>query len=497
MELPLRRDTRATLLMVLVACALVAPTSAVAAVPVIGGALQTYGVAPFDNSSPRQLPQLRLDLHVEQSIARRFHWRFSLIGLWGGPREDPSGPGVIDLGHSYQNVSPSLEFDEAYVDYFGEQLDLRVGKQRFAWGRLDGVQPNDQLNPRRYDDPFLLDESDSKVAVPAFAASYFFPPAWRSHLPEESRLTLVWEPIAVPWLFPLDEERWFPPVAASLGDFTVPATDGLPCPCQVHVDSRLRSSSPPARRFDNGNLGFRVSARSGPLDWALVYFDGFDPTPNFDVPIRLDVKMGDLATPVPVTAFTELRPSYQRYRAIGADGALPLGAATIRAEAAWKFRRPYSFALKELKDDVLDEVARDPNGRLVHGEAVTFPAFVERDAVEWGIGADYLIGGFLPLVELYQVILLHNDRKLLIDDVDTRLSANVRKLWMADRLEGQILAIWGIESGYELVRTQLTYALNDHLQLRGGILAIWGSRNSLIGEFKRNSEAFARIRLSF
>lgn len=480
----------------LLSCAAAIERPALAAPPVVGGFLEGYGVARFDNSSPRQRPEARIELYAEQSFWRRFHWRVSLVGAWGGTREDVVGPGFINLTHSYQNVDPSLELDEAYLDYLGENIDLRLGKQRFAWGRLDGIQPNDQLNPRRYYDPLILDEADQKIAVPALEASYFFPESWRAHLPDESRLTLVWEPIDVPWQFPLDQERWFPPVAKSPNQVAVGSLPDTPCPCLIHVDNQLRSSSPPARRFDNGNLGVRISGRARELDWALVYFDGYDTAPNFDVPVKLDLTRDDPTTRTfEATALTELRPSYQRTRALGADGAIPFGAATVRAEAAWKFRRPYPFAVSQITNQILDDP--DARRRLLAGETLDFPAFVERDAVEWGIGADYLVHGFLPLVELYQVLLLHNDRDLLVKNVDTRLSANLRKLWMADRLESQILAVWGIESGYELVRAQLTYAMTDHVQLRAGILGVWGSRNSLIGEFNRNSEAFARVRYSF
>jgi hypothetical protein len=107
------------------------------------------------------------------------------------------------------------------------------------------------------------------------------------------------------------------------------------------------------------------------------------------------------------------------------------------------------------------------------------------------------VSGFIPLVELFQVILLHNDQPLLIRDVDTRLTLNLRKSWLADELEGQLLFVWGIEAGYELARLQMSYALSDAIQLRVGLLGIQGDRNSLIGQFNQNSEAFFRVRYSF
>jgi Protein of unknown function (DUF1302) len=459
------------------------------------GRIEGYGIVRFDQSSPRQLPLARLDLAAEQRVVPRWRWRLSVIGLAGGPPEDPSA-GVFDLGHTFQNLSPSLEFDDAYVDYAGDEIGLRAGKQKFFWGRLDGIQPNDLLNPSQYEDPFLTDERDAKIAVPAISATWLFPRAWRERLPDESRFTLAWVPFAVPWRYPLDDERWFAPSARARDQLSVAALPNTPCPCDVTVEQQLANSPAPARQLDNGNLGVRFSGRFGSTDFALVYFDGYDPAPNFSVPIRL---VGD---PVPppgepftTTAQTQLRPAYRRFRSIGADAATPLGPFTIRAEAAWRFRRPYPFAVEELTRQILDNPVL--LGKLLSGETIDLASFAERDAVEWGIGADTVVDGFTPLLEIYQIILLHNDQNLLVRNVDTRVTARLSRRWMADRLEGELIGLWGIEAGYELLRAEASYDVADGLQVVAGVLGVWGDRNSIVGQYKRNGEAFAKIRYTF
>lgn len=466
-----------------------------ASTPRVGGRLEAYGVARFDNSSPSQAPQARLDLWAEQRLSKRLRWRFSTIGLWGGPPRGASA-GVFNVDETFQNFSPSLELDDAYLNYIGDAIDLRVGKQKLFWGRLDGIQPNDLLNPRQYEDPLLTDEKDAKLAVPALAVTYLFPAAWRSRLPEESRLTVVWEPIDVPWRFPLTRERWFAPAARPAPSLQAGALPDTPCPCDVTVTQQVQNSPAPGRTIGKGNLGIRLSGRSGEADWAVVFFEGFDPTPNFSVPIRV-VPSPTQSRPgvLEATAETRLRPAYRRFQSLGADGAMPIGAFTARAEAAWRFRRPYAIPVDQLTSRIL----ADPSlvRRLAAGETVELPAFAERDAVEWGAGVDTIVEGFVPLLELYQVIVLHNDQRLLIRDVDTRLTLNLRRRWMADRLESQLLGAWGIESGYELLRAQLTYDILDGLQAVAGVLGVWGARNSLVGQYKRNSEAFARLRYTF
>jgi hypothetical protein len=450
-----------------------------AAPPRLAGAIDGLTILPLDRGSQRQRPQLRLWLSAEQSLGA-VRWRLATYGSWGGTIEDASGAGLVDFGHAFQNVSPSLELDDAWVEWRGESVDVRVGNQKFAWGRLDAFQPNDLLNPKRYYDPFLVDGVEAKIAVPAVAASYYAPSGATAPLADELRATVVWVPIAVPWRFPLPGERWFPPVA-------MPPREILTLP----VTQQAVNAPPPARRLENGTVAVRVGARSGGVDWAVSYFEGFDPEPAFDVPIRLE---GSRAEP-PVTVATELRPAFQRLRAAGAEAAFALGGATVRAEVAGKIGRAVPISVAEVGREVL----ADPQALvdLSEGKTITRAAFARRDLVEWGVGVDYLIDGYLPLLEVHQTLVLANDRKLLVPDVDTRLVASVRKRYLADRLGLEATVLWGIEAGYELVRVEAAYTVLDAVEVRAGVLGIWGSRNSLVGEFARNGEAYLGLRYAF
>src|SRR5690606_4440096 len=147
--------------------------------------------------------------------------------------------------------------------------------------------------------------------------------------------------------------------------------------------------------------------------WSAVFYDGYDPAASFTVPISLTID-GASDGVLHGTASTRLRPAYLRFQSLGVDASTVFGGLTTRFEAAWRFRRPYPRDVRRLSDDVLE----NPKAieALLAGETVNVDAFARRDAVEWGIGADYLIDGWLPLIELYQIILLHNDTPLLIRD---------------------------------------------------------------------------------
>jgi hypothetical protein len=463
--------------------------------PRIGGRLEGYGIIAFDSRSPDQNPLARLDLYAEQRVTRRISWRLALTGRVGGPPEHTSGAGVFGLDRTFQNFSPSLEYGEAYFDYSGDDFDLRAGMQKFFWGRLDSIQPNDLLSPREAEDPFLTDAADAKIAVPAISGSYYPPVAdgiedWLS----EPRITLVWEPIAVPWRFPLLTERWYPPAGVADPLLEVPAQPGLPCPCQISVTQETSNSPAPARRFDNGNVGLQLSGRSASVDWSVIFFDGYDPAPAFVVPIRLELEPDPVLGAIG-TASTQLRPAYERFQAIGADFAFAADAFTVRGEANWRFRRPYPMDLTDVADRVIADPAKVQ--ALLQGDTVVEPSFVKRDSLAWGLGVDTLVAGYLPILEVYQLVLLNNDQPLLVKNVDTRLIANVSRRFLRDRIEAEVSAIWGIESGYELVRALATFDLTDDIELRAGVLGIWGRDQSLIGQFNRNSELFGGVRYRF
>ncbi|MFO1395226.1 MAG: hypothetical protein U1F09_15860, partial [Steroidobacteraceae bacterium] len=88
-----------------------------AALPTIGGRVEGYGIVRFDQSSPRQRPLARIDLFAEQKVTSELRWKLATTGRWGGTIENASGGGLIDFGHSFQNIDPSLQLDEAWVEW--------------------------------------------------------------------------------------------------------------------------------------------------------------------------------------------------------------------------------------------------------------------------------------------------------------------------------------------------------------------------------------------
>src|SRR2546430_2452969 len=197
-------------------------------------------------------PQALLDLRLDGTATRSLRGHLELRERFGGPFEGGPGAGVYDWSHVYQNRSPSTEVSEAFADVHLRRADLRVGVQKIAWGKLDGIPPTDLVNPRDYHDPLIEDFEERKIGIPAVNATYYLPDVARLAL-TGLRATLVWVPIAVPPRLALLDERWFPssirPPAHVAVSRSALAPAGLPSATALVLPVMLRPENhrPPRR----------------------------------------------------------------------------------------------------------------------------------------------------------------------------------------------------------------------------------------------------------
>ena len=255
------------------------------------------------------------------------------------------------------------------------------------------------------------------------------------YLPELPRLalsgvraTLLWVPIAVPPRLALIEERWFPSAvapgekfvvsAASLRKFGIPATDDLDVPVALHTLNHH-----PPHGLSDGGFGARLGGTWHETDWDLYHYTGPETGPDVDL---RSTAMLLSANPLRITSRAVLRQAHDTMHMTGADMATALGGFTVRAEAAWFDDHTYLRPASDLAADiplkqVLKELATSPN----HTARVPLaPLFPSLDSVEWGVGADYLVHGWVPLLQVTQIVLLEPGPRLLIADRETGFTAS-------------------------------------------------------------------------
>lgn len=169
----------------------------------------------------------------------------------------------------------SLGVDEAYVDYYGKYLDLRVGKQRINWGTAMQVNPTSVLNPMNVNDPL-----GPKLPVYAVNLDYYLGHTWK--------LTGVYLP------------------------FFRPAVEQIPGNPLIEVTK-------PPTTFENGEFAIKLAAMGlAGTDFSLSYFRGKEDLPS------LFMELNQLP-----------KAQYRDVQIIGADLATTIGDVGLWAEGTY------------------------------------------------------------------------------------------------------------------------------------------------------------------
>jgi hypothetical protein len=480
------------------------------------GYLDGLAVVP-SVGGPRERPQGLASVSFAAELSKRLRGHLTLRSAIGGPFEG-GDPGAYNFVQAFQNHPFYLEVNEAYGELHLEQADVLFGIQKVAWGKLDGIPPTDVVNPRDYHDPLVRDFEEAKIGIPMLQGTWYAPDLPRFGL-SGLRATLLYMPIASPSRLPLTEERWFPPTVTPssqvvlphnrtqrLIDQTLGADVVIPSDVVVPVSFQTRNRTPP-QGFEDGGVGLRFGGAWRGMDWDLYHYTGPDTGPNADLTAQLLLKRFTLD---PVTRRLDLNlrgnavltQAHDVMHMTGADWAMTVGGAAIRAEVAFFQNHVYPRVASDLIAPAaisqlpLAKITRE----LLKQRRAPIPLpdlFPALDSVEWGVGADYPFRGFIPLLQVQQTVIMGSAPRLLISNPETRFAVSVRRLFLQERAEVEVRALYALDRGDWFLFPRVSYRLGDNFRFRFGYLAIGGSRNSLFGQFGNNDEVVMQARYSF
>ncbi len=179
----------------------------------------------------------------------------------------------------------SFDLEEYYAEFNFSSFDLKIGKQIFSWGKADGFNPTDNLNPRDYIDLFVEEE---KIGVPAINLLYYW---------NDFTFDLVFIPTYTPTRLPLINSRH---------SFLDPETPFV-----------VNGRELPADTLSSSQTAIRILRHISGWDLSVSYYDGYD----------------DLTLAI-VDVDQSLTPTYNRIRVIGGDFATTFGGLGVHGEAA-------------------------------------------------------------------------------------------------------------------------------------------------------------------
>lgn len=341
--------------------------------------------------------------------------------------------------------------DEAYVDLFFGDFDIRVGKQIYAWGRADGINPTDNLTVWDYSD--VLDTDDEQIGQVSIRTDYYFGP-WT--------LEGVLVPSFTPSVLPRGDSRWFPPLPG-----------GAPDPALPGGARTITFADPllPDEGLESFQYALKLTGSGGGWDYSVSWFDGFNDLPALRV-------IGPVSSPSAAAGMI-VEQSYHRRRTIGADFATAIGKLGAHGEAAYYITEDWRG---------LDPAIDDPYLQFV-------------------LGGDYTIRDLLPDKDLF--LLLEWVQEVQVPDRNgtyrlTDLNHLFRKslfaradLGLGEFAKLTLEGVANFATDDWWLRPGFWWSAADALEIVGRVDLLYGPDDSFFGLFRDNRRAQVRVKYSF
>jgi hypothetical protein len=386
------------------------------------------------------------DLDAENHLGAGMIWMKSTRPL--SDRMSFLAEGWVALRGPLGDSDATGELREAFVDTRFGRFDLRVGRQIFAWGRADGVNPTDNLTG---EDLTLLapDDDDRRLGTTAVRASYYLGDVSVSGL----------------WLPEFRGHR-----------FPLPA----PPPGMDFVRE--------VREWPGDQWAVRVEQTGRAVDWAVSYFDGRDLFPDLGPDDPADARDAGQTRGV-----AGVRLSHHRVRVAGADMAANVGRFALRAEAAYVDTEDPTGA---------DPFTKNPFVFVVVGGDRTFREhfnlnvqYLYRFVVDYQPAPLFERASASPLhsaVALQQSVLNSQAKR-----VQHGMSFRAAHKWLHETLEAECAAAAFFGPRGLNIRPKISYVMTDHWKVLVGAEVYRGESSSVFGLLRPNTAAYLEARWSF
>lgn len=255
----------------------------------------------------------------------------------------------------------ALKLKEAYIDWKGEMLALRVGRQVVSWGKADDIQITDIICPKDESNFVAGDYNESRLGIDAVRLSL---------LTEKMQFDAFFIPFFTPSILPLAKGN--PLKAIMLPD----RVDGI----TINTPQSYRDLEHPSKHISNSEYAFRASAYTSIADVSFYYFYGWDDIPFFKYSANIDEN----------SDFESITVSgkYNRMMMIGLDAAIPIGDLVIRLEEAYFPKRHFQTSSEYQTEELLN--GKSPKSSIKKHELVNLVGLDWTPSGGWTITAQYI-----------------------------------------------------------------------------------------------------------
>ena len=338
----------------------------------------------------------------------------------------------------YDTVNNSLDYsvDELWVDYTESFWGIRIGRQKAAWGKADGIDIANVLCPADMSSLAAMTADDNKLGVDAVRFSLSG---------NQFTADAYWIPIFTPAALPEEMTG------------------------QLEIEK-------PETAIWNGEYGLRVSGYFSTLDVSLYGFYGWDDNPFVNYAM-------DFQTTQPSVSVSG---SYERMAMIGADAALPIGETVLRLEAAFFPQRYF----QKKSDSVITEI-------MTSGEADSSEKHNQLSALA---GIDWMPEGWTLTAQYYCDYVFGDLEMLERADAFTHgATISVTKSLVNETLEVGFSGLLGFNDFDSMLSPSVKYSLSDQISVGAeAFIFIPGlERDGKYGAYKDLSSLCLKAKFSF
>ncbi len=435
--------------------------------------------------------EYRLDFKAEYKFGDRAKF-YSEVWLRG-----IRTPGITqssDLMFSNKIMPIELDIREAYFDIYGlftKNLDLRVGRQRIAWGTGDKLNPTDNLNPYDMEDvwDFGRHSASNALQLNYYAGNWTFTGVGILNFSPSTLPGSDWTPAFMP-------DATLPEVIYD--NHTLP---GFSLPIYINTTGISDSIVLPTRDLKHSpTFGFKVKRSIGAWDLSLSYVYTRDAVPMLTkthINLTVDTLIINLPSTIYANASASVRATldYPVQKIIGFDFAGSLWGIGLRGEAACIIPEKKYMAqtmhyevpfLSMVKDSVLsDSLISDG-----------------KPYVKFLLGLDYTFKNNIYLNFQYLHGFIHERGSSELNDyfmlgADWTLCKSKLKLSLLNT--GVQICDWkDLAHNYAVMYLpELSYTPVDNATITVGAHIIDGSGNTGFSKVHLNDDVFLRFRYSF
>ncbi|MDR9364181.1 MAG: hypothetical protein RI575_02495 [Balneolaceae bacterium] len=380
----------------------------------------------------------------------------------------------LDLIHRFDR-SQEIEFQlkEAYIEWFLQDYDLRIGQQKIIWGRANGTFITDILTPVDLREFLTISAEDIRFGLTSFNAIRYF---------GENSLQLVFAPFFQRDLLPGADSRWFPAqqISSSLSPIPVTTND-------QDSDFKLTDAQV-ALRYNLLSPNF--------IDLDLFLMRWTHPTPAYDVSIATNS--------LPNLFSIDLVESYQNSWMAGLSTTLEihprlffLGEALFVEEKLFTnipFSGSHEFDLRSTFQDFTElfNLINPNQDFLTRKPWIHSMAGFRTELFQTTIDAQFFVETIFDYEE-----------DIIQEEYYKYATLFATRSFLRNKLQILALSRYNINTEDYWIQVQGQYELNDNLQLSLGTNLFGGEKsNELAGhlsfsQFRENSFIFSKIALYF